>query len=148
MAHEKMFGFNVFFVIMLSAMLSIIPGHGFSAGIHIKWDGIVIGANVFGAFDLVLLPTIETFITLISIITGITALAILATIRIVASGLEFSPFKLVAFIVGIVFTGALCAMEFFLLSTLPLVILCVIIFPTQIMMVYSLVTDLGTTSRT
>jgi hypothetical protein len=141
-AHTQIFAFNLFFAMMLISILSIIPGQGFNAELHFSWGGIIELGGI-GSFDITLTP-LTGIVVLVAVISVITAACILLTTRVLESGLEFSPFKLIAMILGIVFVSTIAALEILLISPLPIVLQFILIFPTQIMMVYALVIDIGT----
>jgi hypothetical protein len=144
MAHTQIFAFNLFFAMMLVSILSIIPGQGFSAELHLSWGGLQIGTyGAIGAFDVILTP-MSGLAVIIGIVIAITVTAIAITFRVVETGLDFPQFKLVALIIGVVFVSAITGTEIFLMSSLPLILQFVLIFPTQIMMMYALVIDIGT----
>jgi hypothetical protein len=150
-AHTQIFAFNLFFAMMLISILSIIPGQGFNTEIHFTWSGIQVWDYSIGSFDVVLTP-LNGFAVLVAAIVTVTILCVVATLKFggeifgtgVSGGLDFSPFKLTALIIGVVFVSVIAGMEILLMSPMPLALQFILIFPTQIMMVYALVIDIGT----
>lgn len=81
-------------------------------------------------------------------VIGFVAVIIVATIlmttQALGTGVSFSAFKLTALILGFVFVGAIGSLIMALTSSLPFLAQCLLVFPSVIMMIYSLVVDLGT----
>jgi hypothetical protein len=128
MAHTKMFSVSLLYLISYRASISILPLNRVALSVlTISFPGFNFGGSTIGAINLSL-PINDFFFVLVPIILAILATCIIATVRVVATGLEFNPFKLLAIILGILFSVAIGGQLLTLTPEIPFAIQSLLVF--------------------
>jgi hypothetical protein len=134
-SHVNLFAYNLFFLLFLNFLVSLVPGLAVPLGnLSFTLGGVSI--NLFSPVGMVV------FGTAIAIITG---LAIAGSTTVLGIGANLSPFKAITMAVGLGFIGFLWSWTTSLIGSVPFILQIILVYPSLIMMAYSLVVDLGAT---
>lgn len=142
--HGKMITFNLLYLVSFLGILGLTPIGGSVPMLNFSWEGINIGPWAgLGAFTW-LIPIDQFIGVVVPIITSIIVGAILATTRVIDTGLSFSPFKLLALIMGIAVSVGVGGAVLGMMPEVPAILKMIFVYPSVLMLVYSLVIDIGT----